>query len=120
MSMQDVSAGLPKRTGLTPSEQSFRKFILRRLSGLCLRASNIKEIQMRKILLALAALATVGIAVPAATSQASAKTIIAKQGGGHHGGWHRGHAKEVVIVQVVTVATTKRLASIRKAPLRGP
>jgi hypothetical protein len=53
---------------------------------------------MRKVLLALAAIATVGIAVPAATSQASAKTIIVKHGGGYHGGWHRGHAKKVVIV----------------------
>ncbi len=54
---------------------------------------------MRKILLALAAIATVGIAVPAATSQASAETIIVKRGGHHHGGWHRGHAKKVVVVR---------------------
>jgi len=70
---------------------------------MCLRAfllRSFKEKIMRKILLALAAIATVGIAVPAITSQASAKTVIVKHGGvnHHHGGWHRGHAKKVVIV----------------------
>lgn len=55
---------------------------------------------MRKVLLALAAVATVGIAIPAATSQASARTIIVKQGGGHHGGWHRhGGGRKVVVVR---------------------
>jgi hypothetical protein len=56
------------------------------------------EIEMRKLILALAAIATAGIAVPAATSTpASAETIIVKRGG-HHGGWHP-HARKVVIVK---------------------
>ncbi|UFS76431.1 hypothetical protein LPB73_03260 [Tardiphaga sp. 37S4] len=55
---------------------------------------------MRKVLLALAALATIGIAVPAATSQADAQTVVVRHGGGHHGGYHRGHrANKVVIVK---------------------
>jgi len=53
---------------------------------------------MRKILLALAAVATVGIAVPSATSQASAETIVVKRGGHHHGGWHRGHRSHKVVI----------------------
>jgi hypothetical protein len=41
---------------------------------------------MRKVLLAIAAFATIGIAVPAATSQADAQTVVVRHGGGHHGG----------------------------------
>ncbi|MET0219660.1 MAG: hypothetical protein ABW213_03275 [Tardiphaga sp.] len=53
---------------------------------------------MRKLILAIAAIATVGIAVPAATSTpASAETIIVKHGG-HRGGWHP-HARKVIIVK---------------------
>lgn len=55
---------------------------------------------MRKVLLALAAFATLGIAVPAATSQADAQTVVVRHGGGHHHGYHRGHrANKVVIVK---------------------
>ena len=56
---------------------------------------------MRKVLLALAAFATIGIAVPAATSQADAQTVVVRHGGGHHhGGYHRGHrANKVIIVK---------------------
>jgi hypothetical protein len=43
---------------------------------------------MRKIIMAFAALATVGLAVPALTSQANARTVIIKEG--HHG-WHHHH-----------------------------
>jgi len=42
---------------------------------------------MRKVLLAIAAFATIGIAVPAATSQADAQTVVVRHGGGHHGGF---------------------------------
>jgi hypothetical protein len=56
---------------------------------------------MRKVLLAMAAFATIGIAVPAATSQADAQTVVVRHGAGHHhGGYHRGHrANKVVIVR---------------------
>ncbi|QUS42008.1 hypothetical protein RPMA_26660 [Tardiphaga alba] len=58
---------------------------------------------MRKIVLGLAALATVGFVMPMAiTTQAEAKTVIIKKSGGHHhhGGWHRhGPSKKVVIIK---------------------
>ncbi|KAA0069905.1 hypothetical protein CIW50_28105 [Tardiphaga sp. P9-11] len=55
---------------------------------------------MRKVLLAIAAFASIGIAVPAATPQADAQTVVVRHGGGHHGGYHRGHrANKVVIVK---------------------
>ena len=61
---------------------------------------------MRKIILTLAALATVGIALPVATNSASAETVVIKRDRGHHYGWDRGHhygwrnhrAERVVIV----------------------
>jgi hypothetical protein len=44
---------------------------------------------MRKIVLTLAALAAVGFVLPAATTSASAETVIIKKGHRDHG-WHRG------------------------------
>jgi hypothetical protein len=52
-----------------------------------------KEINMRKILASVIALAVLGIAAPiAAISSAEAKTVIIKKDRGHHYGWnkHRG------------------------------
>ena len=46
---------------------------------------------MRKIILTLAALAAFGIALPAATTSASAETVVIKKDRGHHYGWTRGH-----------------------------
>jgi len=62
---------------------------------------------MRKIILTLAALAAVGIALPAATNSASAETVVIKKDRGHHYGWDRGHhygwrnhrAERVVVVK---------------------
>jgi hypothetical protein len=45
---------------------------------------------MRKLLLTLAALATVGIALPAVTNSASAETVVIKKSNGwHHNYRHR-------------------------------
>ena len=46
---------------------------------------------MRKIILTLAALAAFGIALPVATTSASAETVVIKKDRGHHYGWNRGH-----------------------------
>jgi Ni/Co efflux regulator RcnB len=46
---------------------------------------------MRKTILTLAALAAFGIALPAATTSASAETVVIKKDRGHHYGWDRGH-----------------------------
>ena len=46
---------------------------------------------MRKIIMTLAALAAFGIAIPAATTSASAETVVIKKDRGHHYGWNRGH-----------------------------
>lgn len=51
---------------------------------------------MRKIILGLAALATIGIAMPAVTTQASAKTIIVKKGHPH---WHPHPHHKVIVVK---------------------
>ena len=54
---------------------------------------------MRKIILTLAALAAVGIALPVATTSASAETVVIKQNRGHHYGWRNHRADRVVIVK---------------------
>ena len=59
---------------------------------------------MRKLVLALSAIAAIGIALPvAATTPASAETVVIKRGGGHDRGWHRGwerhHDRKVVVVK---------------------
>jgi Spy/CpxP family protein refolding chaperone len=54
---------------------------------------------MRKIILTLAALAAVGIALPVATTSASAETVVIKQNRGHHYGWRNHRAERVVIVK---------------------
>jgi hypothetical protein len=53
---------------------------------------------MRKTLLALAALAAFGIALPVATNSASAETVIIKKGH-RDNGWHRGHHRERVVIR---------------------
>ncbi|MDO9411368.1 MAG: hypothetical protein Q7T81_02180 [Pseudolabrys sp.] len=65
---------------------------------------------MRKLLIALAALAVVGISLPV-VSTASAQTVVVKERhhdrglhrgydrGRHHGDWRRHHAKKVVIIK---------------------
>jgi hypothetical protein len=58
---------------------------------------------MRKVLLALAAFATIGVAVPAATSQADAQTVVVRHGGGHHGGYHRGHRANKAIAEPIAL-----------------
>jgi hypothetical protein len=82
---------LAQRT-VVHSERPFIKFpvVTPELQGATLRFRCVlkQRDKMRKLILAVAAIVTVGIAVPAATSTpASAKTIIIKKGG-HHGGWH--------------------------------
>ena len=57
---------------------------------------------MRKIVLTLAALAAVGIALPAATTQpANAETVVIKKDRGHHYGWrnHHRHNTKVVVIK---------------------
>ena len=54
---------------------------------------------MRKIILTLAALAAVGIALPVATTSASAETVVIKQNRGHHYGWRNHHRDRVVVVK---------------------
>lgn len=59
---------------------------------------------MRKLFLALGALAVAGIAMPAAVAtQANAETVVIKKDRGHHYGWYKHHnwrhdnAKVVVV-----------------------
>jgi len=55
---------------------------------------------MRKIVLTLAALAAVGIALPAATTQpANAETVVIKKDRGHHYGWRNHRRDNVVIIK---------------------
>ena len=54
---------------------------------------------MRKIILTFAALAAVGIALPAATNSASAETVVIKQDRGHHYGWRNRDRDRVVIIK---------------------
>ena len=56
---------------------------------------------MRKFVLALSAVAAVGLALPiATTTSASAETVIIKRGG-HERGWHpmRHHERKVVVIK---------------------
>jgi Ni/Co efflux regulator RcnB len=57
---------------------------------------------MRKIVLTLAALAAVGFVLPAATTSASAETVVIKKGHRDHGwhrGWHEGRRHDRVVVR---------------------
>ena len=57
---------------------------------------------MRKVLLSLTALAVVGFALPAASTSASAETVIIKKHRDHgwHNGWHNGwHHRDRVVVR---------------------
>ena len=51
---------------------------------------------MRKLVLTLAALAAVGIALPAVSNTANAETVIIKKTHRDHG-WHRYHRDRVVV-----------------------
>jgi len=52
---------------------------------------------MRKIIMTLAALAAFGIALPAATTSASAETVVIKKDRGHHYGWRNHHRDRIVV-----------------------
>lgn len=51
---------------------------------------------MRKLVLALAAFAALGLAVPVVSAPAEAQTVVVKKKSGDRG-WHRGHRKVTVI-----------------------
>jgi hypothetical protein len=53
---------------------------------------------MRKLILALAAIAAVGIALPVVSDTANATTVVIKKSHRDHG-WHRGHHRDRVVVR---------------------
>jgi hypothetical protein len=56
---------------------------------------------MRKVILALAAVASVGLFVPAINSARAEDRVVIKERGEHHHRWHRDrdHHKKVVIIK---------------------
>ncbi len=55
---------------------------------------------MRKLVIALSAIAAVGIAMPVMTGAAQAETIVIKKGDrGHHYGWRHHHHHTKVIIK---------------------
>jgi hypothetical protein len=78
-----------------PSKQTFgTQLRVRALK----RVSILGEKSMRKIILALAAVAAVGIAMPVVSNSANAETVVIKKSRHHHD-WHpwRHHRERVVI-----------------------
>jgi hypothetical protein len=61
------------------------------------RPENITEDSMRIIALAVAALATLSFALPAAP--AKAETVVIKKGHDHDAAWRRHHHKKVVVIK---------------------
>lgn len=62
---------------------------------------------MRKLVLAFAALAVLGLAVPATSTDAAAQTVVIKKGHGYnHGGWRRSHARPTRLLSSRSAATT--------------
>jgi hypothetical protein len=84
----------------------FRKKILKIRNcadpvGFSLHHDQSMEKNMRKLVLALAALAAVGLALPVTSSaRAEESRVIIKHGDrGLHRGWEHHHAKKVVIIK---------------------
>jgi len=54
---------------------------------------------MRKFVLALAAIASVGLIVPTINSARAEDRVVVKEHGDHHHHWNRHHDKKVVVIK---------------------